>query len=663
VSSLNIFAVFHLNLAYSSIEEDQRPQVIEHCYWPLLQLTRKQRLPLGIETTGYTLEVIASLDPAWTAELRRLSTEGLCEFIGSGYTQIIGPLVPAEVNAANMRLGHQTYERLLGFRPRIALVNEQAYSAGMLQHYLDADYQAIIMEWNNPARYHPEWDPEWRYLPQIACGTDNKEIALIWNKSIAFQKFQRYAQGEIELDEYLAYLESHLADTPRAFPLYGNDVEVFDFRPERYHTEPTLNGGSEWIRIEDLFRSLLSEGRFQFIRPSEVLMMLDEPNAGNGLHLESPEQPIPVKKQGKYNITRWAVTGRNDTGINSACWRLFEMLRADQAAGNEDWRELCYLWGSDFRTHITERRWEAYRSRLHTFEHKLQERGKERKQFVPASLRTATRHDFASKPRVERRRRYLEIETDLLRVRLNCHRGLAVEKLWFKSVSEQALLGTLPHGFYEDIDWGADYYTGHLVFEAPGQAKVTDLNPVDPLVETDEKQGQVVIRGCVSTSSGPITKTISLNADGTLNLEYGLSWSEVPLGSLRLGHITLNPKAFDYGRLYFETHNGGADSERFEIGGRHIDHGRSVSFLVSANGGVGMTENQIACGDTLKRVVVSTRHAQGCTIALISSMPIRESYFFRIAFSAQEIDETSRGVSREFPKHFGLTLSACRTIL
>ena len=177
---LQLYSIFHLNIAYFSIEEEQRPEVIRCCYWPLLRLARKYDLSFGIEAMGYTLEAIAAIVPAWIKELRRLTTEGRCEFVGSGYFQIIGPLVPAEVNAANLRLGNQVYERLLGFRPDIALVNEQAYSAGLLQHYMESD---------NPARFHPEWDAEWRYFPQIACGQHGEEIPLIWNNAIAFQKF------------------------------------------------------------------------------------------------------------------------------------------------------------------------------------------------------------------------------------------------------------------------------------------------------------------------------------------------------------------------------------------------------------------------------------------------------------------------------------------
>jgi len=154
--SLLFYTIFHLNLAYSSIEEEQRPDVVQSCYWPLLRLARKYNLPFGIEAPAYTLETVATIDPAWLPELRRLTTKGPCEVIGSGYAQIIGPLVPAKGNAANLRLGHQVFERLLGFRPKIALVNEQAYSAGLIQHYLDAGYQAMVMEWDNPAHCHPE---------------------------------------------------------------------------------------------------------------------------------------------------------------------------------------------------------------------------------------------------------------------------------------------------------------------------------------------------------------------------------------------------------------------------------------------------------------------------------------------------------------------------
>jgi hypothetical protein len=170
-TTLQLFALFHLNLAFSSIEEAQRGDVIRRCYWPLLELAEKHG-PVGVEATGFTLEEIAARDPAWCTEARRLIAQGRIALIGSGYAQIIGPLVPARVTEANLAIGHTIYERLLGQRTTLALINEQAYSAGLVGLYLDAGYTAILMDWDNPSAHHPEWPAETRYQPQHAQGAD-----------------------------------------------------------------------------------------------------------------------------------------------------------------------------------------------------------------------------------------------------------------------------------------------------------------------------------------------------------------------------------------------------------------------------------------------------------------------------------------------------------
>ena len=100
---LQLFTVFHLNLAYSSLEETQRPEVLRSCYWPLLRLAQQHQIPIGIEASAWTLEQARAIDPEWLRTLRRLVTTGGCEFIGSGQVQLIGPLVPSDVNAANLR--------------------------------------------------------------------------------------------------------------------------------------------------------------------------------------------------------------------------------------------------------------------------------------------------------------------------------------------------------------------------------------------------------------------------------------------------------------------------------------------------------------------------------------------------------------------------------
>jgi len=173
-----------------------------------------------MELSGYTLEEIAARDPEWIGRARSLIERGRIELIGSGFSQMIGPLVPARVTKENLRLGNETYVRLLGARPRLALVNEQAYAAGLVGLYRDAGYDAIIMDWENPAAHHPEWPAETQYLPQRARGADGRDIALIWSNTTLFQQLQRLVHGDITLENYLSFVPRPcVIPTPRTLPL------------------------------------------------------------------------------------------------------------------------------------------------------------------------------------------------------------------------------------------------------------------------------------------------------------------------------------------------------------------------------------------------------------------------------------------------------------
>ena len=129
------YIVFHLNLAFSSIEEESRPDVIRKCYYPLLDLIEMGSVPIGIELTGWTLEQIKQIDANWVNRFKALLDSGSCELIGSGYCQIIGPLVPWSVNFQNQKIGIDTYNRILDCKPNIALVNEMAFSNSMVDLY------------------------------------------------------------------------------------------------------------------------------------------------------------------------------------------------------------------------------------------------------------------------------------------------------------------------------------------------------------------------------------------------------------------------------------------------------------------------------------------------------------------------------------------------
>jgi len=206
MGKLYLYSVFHLNLSFSSIPEADYPYIIKNCYSPLLDIADKGSA-IAIEASGTTLREINRLSPSFIARLARLWKEGKCEFIGSGLSQIIMPLVPTEVNRWNLEYGARVYEDLLGQRPKVALVNEQTYSKGIVDLFVEAGYSTIIMDWNNCYR-HNRYSKELLYAPQTAMGLETG-INVLWNNSIAFQKFQRFVHSSAAARDYKEYLASH----------------------------------------------------------------------------------------------------------------------------------------------------------------------------------------------------------------------------------------------------------------------------------------------------------------------------------------------------------------------------------------------------------------------------------------------------------------------
>ncbi len=733
---LNLFMIFHLNLLYSSIPEEKRKTVIEKCYWPILRAVEAHGLPIGIEVSGYSLEVVQRLDRAWVKAFTRLVRAGRCELVGSGYAQVIGPLVPARVNEWNQRLGVEAYRRIIGCRPSIALVNEQAYSSGIIAHYAKAGYRAIAMEWNNPYKYHPEWKREWRYYPQYAVDPRGRAIPLVWNNAISFQMFQRYVHGEIGIGEYMAHLESNIGREPRTYSLYGNDAEIFDFRPGRFSTEAKVHRDGEWNRIDRLFEQLRRAAGFRFISPSAVLRYLRHPKGGRRLALESPEQPVPVKKQEKYNLSRWAVSGRNNSRTNAQCYEIFFNLakgeslmrlkgrtasRQGAARLTRYWRELVYLWASDFRTSITTPRFTAFRARLG-------KRAQGTKEMLRGTVRTQARHSFLlanphdhpwdrdpfemelefekgrffgrplvllegkkaasqieecvlykdksiRKARVVicptlrpgetirgslghmdeeagcrfRRTRDERFRTDAVDLSIIPAKGAAIKSLIFKGVSGDSLMGTLPHGYFDDISFAADFFSGHTIVSGPFAKQVTDLN--EATVEVPERAGDFPLRVpivCrVKLEIGDVTKRYYLyRNEPRVDLDFIFRVKRYRNLCFRVGMLTVNPAAFDRKTLRYCTLNGGDGVEEFRLKGTTVKHHEPVSAAVSSRQCVGATERWVSIDDGKKGVAVIARRGPYAPVPLVHYQEIDDRYFLRIYNSIAEVDDTTRSLWR-----------------
>ena len=165
--------------------------------------------------------------------------------------------------------------------------------------------------------------------------------------SIIFQKFQRYVHGEISLNSYLTWLLRSSKNAPESSSLclYCSDAEVFDFRPRRYGTESTPMH-NEWERIRNLFESLNKINQ-KVDLPSKSVTKHQKFSPKN-ISITNSAHPIVVKKQEKYNINRWSITGRDDFNLNTACYRIFKNFKKNTS--NTKWKQLIFLWSSDLRT-------------------------------------------------------------------------------------------------------------------------------------------------------------------------------------------------------------------------------------------------------------------------------------------------------------------------
>lgn len=625
-----LYAIFHLNLAFSSIEEDQHKAVIERCYWPLLKLIENHAIPLAIELSVYTLERIAKLDTTWVDTLRSLTEQGRCEVLACGDSQIIGPLVPAKVNQKNLELGLNGYKKTLSLTPSIAYVNEQAISASVLDLYIDAGFKAVVIEWDNPYSHNPDWKKDTVFSPQKLLAASGRSIPVIWNHAVAFQKLQRYAHGEYTQDDYLDYLSNAIPEGANCFSIYGNDAEIFNFRPGRFKTEGKLEA-DEWQRLSSLFSNLSKHKTYTWASPSEIVSADIKSNA---LQFTNAAFPISVKKQAKYNITRWAVSGRDDLRLNTECHR--EYKRIGSSDENKTWKNLCRAWSSDVRTHLTERRFQTivkpeaeFNSEAINWEN------------AKTDIRAAhIEHD------AERQRLY--ITSDKIRLSLNIYRGLSIESLAFVEHNFEPVIGSLSHGHFDHIRYAADFYSAHTVIERYQQRdRITDLNKAT--FRIGEIHNKLVIHGAVPSELGTINKYYIIDGEN-LRCRYEFEFNERPVSAFRLGYLTL---LNCQNRPWYSAHLGGNQLEYFEANS-DFDHGAPVSALISANSAISATEGLCYFGNTQHGIKLNWDTSRCAPVAMASSKVIRSQYLNRFWFSLVEVDDTLKAGGHILPLEFSV---------
>ena len=642
------YLIFHLNLAFSSIEEEKRPEIIDNCYHPLLRLVEKTGIPVGIELSGWTLRQIQKIDPSWIERFSSLLNNKKIELIGSGHSQIIGPLVPHNVNTWNQKLGLEDYQNILGIKPKIALVNEMAFSDSLVDLYLTAGYKGLIMDRDNIRLALGINKKPINQTPCIAKGVKNSSLPVLWADSILFQKLQQYIFGDITYVNYLEYLMERIRKGDNLLPIYANDAEIFDHRPGRFKQERLVHPDGEWNRLISLVLKLTSEG-INWLSPSQALDIFKDRSTSQPTKLTSIAHPIPVKKQAKYNIGRWAVTGKDDFWLNTMCHRVAKHFSKTANKNPSDWLQLCEFWSSDLRTHITTERWEQEKNRLEIFLDLNSIPKSFEKDLVTSPsnryMRSFTGKHNMCNTELNNDDTILKISNKKLVIELNLRRGLAIQNLAFSSHDMEPSIGTLPHGYFSSIEFGADYYSGGTVIEIPRKGmRMTDLEAIQPEISFNENQ-DIVVDAQIKTNLGVIYKTICISSkQEEISLTYNFFNCARPIGSIRLGTATFFPSFFSKELTIFCA-NGGLNDEHFKLDGI-VDHGSPSSTLVSSSRGFGATNGSIGIGDGEKSLLFQWDPGKSAVMPMLQNIFIHPDSLTRVFFSLLETDETSRKSSR-----------------
>ena len=642
------YLIFHLNLAFSSIEEEARSDVVQSCYFPLLDIIEDTEIPIGIELTGWTLKKIEEINPEWVKRFKGLLSDKKCELIGSGYCQIIGPLVPYPVNSWNQKLGLLEYNRILGIKPNIVLVNEMAYSSSLVELYDKYGYQGLVMDRDNVRLALGVNDMPMSVVPTHAQGAEGGVLPVLWADSILFQKVQHYVYGDIAMSDYIDYLKHRIDGGETILPIYCNDAEVFDYRPGRFSEERPTHEDGEWNRVKNLLDAITDETSMEWISPTKALELNNKSKGRKVSRLVSVVHPIPVKKQAKYNIARWAVTGRDDLWLNTMCHRIVKHLSEIKSYNSNDWRELCELWSSDLRTHITEKRWIKAKKQLSNmlYRHNISDKFgeiKDRSQQYD-SLNIALGQYGGAVISVDKEGIILRISTKKVELELNLRRGLAIQSLSFASHEMEPCVGTLSHGYFSCISLGADYYSGTTIIELSLLRKrVTDLEKVEPMFLI-KNNGNIEIHAEIKTSYGVIFKSIEVSAnEEEVVLNYNFpKWDRIT-GSVRLGVITLLNQFNDKDAVLICA-NGGKN-EAFEFN-REVDHTKPASTLVSSSCGVGATTGHIQVIANDKSINLRWDPSESAVMPALQNISSYDRTLSRIYFSIQEMDDTVKKSSK-----------------
>lgn len=609
------YKIYHANLAFSAIPDEKLGEVIDKCYFSLLDFVEKTNTKIGLEISGYSLEIIQELRPTWIEKFKELYKKRLIELVGSGYMQIIAPLVPYKVNLKNQKIGLDIYINILGITPKIAFINEQTFSKSLVDLYYEVGYEALIMEWNNAYSLNNKIKKDFAYSPIIVKGI-NKTLPILWSDSILFQKFQRTVHGERDMDFYINFVKQYTKEY-KAVPIYSSDLEIFNFRPGRFETEQLIKN-DEWEIVANIVEKLKQFCKFEL--PSKVLEMNLDKN--KKVSLTTSLNPIIVKKQEKYSLSRWAACGRGANYINTLCYKYFKKIK--NIDDLSQWKLLLKYWGSDYRTHITETKWEKA---INDLENLVASKNND------IQILKKSNQNFYEKDNL------VIFKKNNLKIIFDKRKGLTLDTIFINN--KKFPICTIKHGELDLIKHGADFFTGTTIIESSETKKISDLVEAEEINYYKIDENIFKIESSLQMKNGikELKSWIIDEKNNSITFDLILDCPLFIRGSIRVGILTLD-KTFASKNGSIKIKNGNKYYEKMNLKNNEINQHIPKSLTQSSQSGLGCTNGIMKFKNDDSSFQIKIDREISYPFIILQNNKDKFGYLTRVYFSLQELDDT-----------------------
>jgi len=703
-----MYSVFHGNLNYSSIPTELYHEIIDNCYWPILDTIKNFNFKTAIEFPVSTLEKIHDIDSLFINELKKLNSKKKCEIFVSGQEQVVFPLVPEDVNKQNLLNGKKGIEQIFNTKCKTAYVNEQLFSSGLIPLYLNANFKEIftIFEWANKVSNIPNNE---KFFPRKFF-YNKKPLNIIWNSYHTYQKFQQYIKGKIKKQEYLDFILQHKKKTDSCFPFYGSDMEIFGYK------NPILDisiDGKEIQRFHEILAEIEKISDIGFYLPSQII---EKFKPVKDIKMNSAEFAI-LEKKPDTNIVRWAVCGRDNSKSNTICYQLLKKIRLlekfeSKNRINSYFSDLINCWASDYRTHTTEAKYHHFTNLVHSLNNKLNKKLENIKKeihkktllgdiilfnpnnidwnkipyeiklhFQPnrffsllkifvdgyeipskmediqlyrdQSLRSCTliiEPTIRQKSKItlsfKQENKRFDFTTKLKdlsvtpNVKLKIKKDTSISELTFPKVSKNSIIER-KNELNQKTKHNFDNSSGYVVAFDHNGHKYTDKVNTDIFGEEHNTSIRQKLFCEMDLPFGHLLKTFYIYENHPrLDIKYVFNFKEFRPRSFRLGIFVLNTETFCKKTLTYSTNNGG-DMESYVLGDKPIKHDESPNLRLTSQGCLGSTEEMIDIGDHKKGLTIFSDKSIWYSVPMINYRPLRNSFFYRVAHSVSEHDDTT----------------------